>query len=215
MKNKLIALLVMAAIVGILAGLVVIPRMMWGGGSVASWLIHVEAETLVEGSDRILIAKYVDDRKENILKGTDADGESKGSISERFRQFTVVEVLKGAGSADDTLYVVTTESSTLRFADGKSSDSDYEVLGLKGDVDYVLFLEGVDRPDGYPSDYGDVLWTSPGEPNIAEIGVDGKLSFLATQVYQDMIADAGLTHVPGSAAPFELTMADIKRMAGE
>lgn len=215
MRNKLIALLGMAAILGILAGLMVIPRMMWGGGSVASWLIHVEAGTLVERSDRILIANYADDQKENILKGTDADGESKGSISERFRQFTVVEVLKGGGSADDTLYVVTTESSKLRFADGKSADSDYEVLGLKDDVDYVLFLKGVNRPDGYPVDYGDVLWTSPGEPNIAEIGSDGKLSFLATQVYRDMIADAGLTPVSGSAAPFALTKADIKRMVGK
>ena len=157
MKNKVIALLGTTVVLGILVGLVVVPRMMRGGGSVGSWLIHVEAQTLVEASNRIVIATYVDDRTENISKGTNADGEDKGSITERFRRFTVAESLKGDAAPNDTLYVVATESSTVRFADGKSRQQDNDVLGLETDVKYVLFLESVARPERYPNDYGDVL----------------------------------------------------------
>lgn len=212
MKNKIIALVAVAGVVGILAGLVVVPQMMWGGGSSASWLIHIEAETLVEGSDRIVIATYVDGRTESISKGDDAEGNSKGSITERFRRFTVVEVLKGEGASGDTLHVVSTEGNRLRFADGKSSENEYDVVDLKSGNEYVLFVEGRSRPAGYPSGYGDVLWTSPGEPNLAEVDADGRLTFLATDVYLDLVAEGGLTPVSGSAAPFELTKEQIKRL---
>ena len=214
-KNKVIALLVVSLVLGILVGLVVAPGMTWGGGSVASWLIHVEAQTLVDGSDRIVIATYVDDRTENISKGTNADGEDKGSITERFRRFTVVESLKGDAAPDDTLYVVATEGSTVRFADGKSTQQDNYVVGLETDVNYVLFLESVARPDSYPNDYGDVLWTSPGEPDIARIDRNGRLTFLGTERYQDILGEGGLEPVSGSAAPFELTKADIQRVVSK
>ena len=210
MKSKIIALLGVTLVVGILAGFVLVPRMMWSSGSTASWLIHVEAGTLVEGSDRILVARYVDDRTDTMSKGTASDGLSKGSVTERFRKFTVVEVLKGSGVAGDEVHLVTTDSSTFRFGGGKSSDRNYEVLELTNSTDYVLFLEGVDRPDGYPSEYGAVLWTSPGEPYLAEMDSDGRLTFMATEVYGGLISEGGLTPVRGSAAPFELTKQQIK-----
>ena len=99
MKSKLIALLGVTLVFGILAGFVIVPRMMWGGGSSASWLVHVEAETLVARSDRVMVARYMDDRTETISDGSAPDGVSKGSVTERFRRFVVVEVLKGSGSA--------------------------------------------------------------------------------------------------------------------
>ena len=216
MENKVIALLGTTVVLGILVGLVVVPRMMWGGGSVGSWLIHVEAQTLVEASNRIVIATYVDDRTENISKGTNADGEDKGSITERFRRFTVAEWLKGDAAPNDTLYVVATESSTVRFADVKSRQQHNDVPGLETDVKYVLFLERVARPDNrYPNDDGDVLWTSPGEPDIARIDRNGRLTFLATERYRGILGEGGLEPVSGSAAPFELTKADIQRMVAE
>ena len=213
LKNKLIALLGVTLVVGILAGFVVAPRMMWGGGSsgsVASWLIHVEADTLVAGSDRIVVAKYVDDRTETISKGAASDGVSKGSVNERFRKFTVVEVLKGSGGAGAEIYLVTTDSSTFNFGGGKSKDSSYELLELTEGTNYVLFLEGISRPEGYSSEYGDVLWASPGEPYLAQVDADGRWTFLATDVYENLVSEGGLTPVRGSAAPFELTKQQIK-----
>ena len=212
MKNKIIALFAVAGVMGILAGLVVVPQMMWGGGSHGSWLIHIEAETLVESSDRIVVATYVDGRTESISKGDDAEGNSKGSITERFRRFTIVEVLKGEGASGDTLHVVATEGNTLRFADGKRMENEYGVADLKTGDEYVLFVEGRSRPAGYPSGYGDVLWISPGEPNLAKVDADGRLTFLATDVYRDLVDEGGLTPVSGSAAPFELTKEGIKQL---
>lgn len=215
MKNKVIALLGTTVVLGILVGLVLVPRMMWGGGSVGSWLIHVEAQTLVERSNRIVTGTYVDEQTESISKGTNTDGGDRGSITERFRRFTVVESLKGDAAPNDTLYVVATESNTVRFSDGKSGQQDNGAVGLETGVKYVLFLMSVARPDSYPTDYGDVLWTSPGEPDIATVDRDGRLSFLATERYRDILGEGELEPVPGSAAPFELTKADIQRMVAE
>ena len=215
MKNKLIALLGVTAVVGVLTGFVLVTKVMWTNGSVESWLIHVEASTLVGSSDRIVVASYVDGRTETMSKGSASDGASKGSVTERFRRFTVVEVLKGDGAADDQLYLVTTDSSTFNFGGGKSTYRDYEVLDLKAGTRYVLFLEGVSRPEGYSSEYGDTLWTSPGEPYLAEIDSDGRLTFIATDVYEDLVEEGGFTPVRGSAAPFELTKEQIKELVAD
>ena len=42
-----------------------------------------------------------------------------------------------------------------------------------------------------------------------------RLSFLATERYRDILGEGELEPVPGSAAPFELTKADIQRMVAE
>ena len=215
MKSKLIALLGVALVFGILAGFVIVPGMMWGGGSSASWLIHVEAETLVARADRILVARYVDDRTETISKGSAPDGVSKGSVTERFRKFVVVEVLKGIGSVGDEVYLVSTDGSVLNTADGKSMSSNYDVIGLTERSEYVLFLRGISRPSGYPTEYGDTVWASPGEPYVAEMDSAGRLTFLATSVYTGLISEGGRTPVRGSAAPFELTKQQIRGLVAE
>ena len=206
MKGKLIAFLGVALAIGILAGIVIVPRMMSSGGAtVASWLIHVEAETLVEASDRILVAKFVDDRNETLDQGTAPDGIHKGSITERYRRFTVVEVLKGEGSVGDEVYLATTDRSVHSFGGGVSSDTEYDVVELTNGTEYVLFLRGVSRPEGHPAKYGEKLWISPGEPCLAQMDERGRLTFLATDIYVDLLSQGDLEPVPGSAAPFELT----------
>ncbi len=216
MKSKLAALLGVTLVLGILAGFIIVPRMMWGGGgSAASWLIHVESSPLVEASDRILVARYIDDRTETISKGSAPDGASKGSLTERFRKFPVVEVLKGNISAGDEVYLVSTDGSVLNTADGNSKSSNYDVIGLTGGSEYVLFLREISRPSGYPTEYGDTLWASPGEPYVAEMDSAGRLEFLATNIYTGLISEGGLTPVRGSAAPFELTKQQIKDLVAE
>ncbi len=215
MKSKLAALLGVTLVIGILAGFVIVPRMMCGGGSAASWLIHLDADALVAASDRILVARYVDDRTETISKGAAPDGVSKGSVTERFRRFTVLEALKGSGSAGEEMYVVSTDGSMLNTADGKSKSSDYDVIGLTGGSEYVLFLRGISRPSGYPTGYGETLWASPGEPYVAKMDSTGHLTFLATSIYTDLISEGGLTPVNGSAAPFKLTKQQIEDLVAE
>ena len=212
MKGKLIALLGVALALGIVAGVVVVPSMMSGGGTVASWLIHVQADTLVEGSDRILVARFVDDRTETIDKGTAADGTLTGSVTERFRRFTVMEVLKGPGTVGDEVYLATTDRSMYNFGGGDSSNTEYDVVQLTQGTDYVLFVQGVDPPEGYPATYGETLWISPGEPYLAEMDTRGRLTFIATAIYADLLSEGGLEPVPGSAAPFELTKDQIKQL---
>lgn len=216
MKGKLIALLGGALIIGILAGIVAVPKMTSTGGTVASWLVHVQADTLVANSDRILVAQFLDDRNEVLDKGTAPDGTHRGSITERYRRFTVVEVLKGEGSVGDEVYLATTDRSSYNYGDGVSSNNEYDVVELTSGKNYVLFVQGVDRPEGHPAAYGGELWISPGEPYLAEVDERGRLTFLATDVYADILSQGDLEPVPGSAAPFELTKDQIGTLvAGE
>ena len=216
MKGKLIALLGGALAIGILAGIVFVPQMMSTGGTVASWLVHVQADTLVETSDRILVAQFLDDRTEVLDKGTAPDGTHKGSITERYRRFTVVEVIKGEGSVGDEVYLATTDRSSYNYGDGVPSNTEYDVVELTTGTDYVLFVRGVNRPKGHPAAYGEKLWISPGEPYLAEVDERGRLTFLATDVYADILSQGDFEPVPGSAAPFELTKDQIRKLvAGE
>ena len=140
---------------------------------------------------------------------TTDDGEVLSTVTEAFQRFRVVEVLKGAATAGDVMYVVNSEGYTSVTADLEPRSGEYDGIDLTADQDYVMFLERRARPDGYPSQYGDTLWTRPGEPGIAQMDSEGRLTFIATDRYKDTIKSEGLERAAGSDAPFEMTKGDI------
>ena len=184
--------------------------MIGGGGSAASWYDYRTGERLLSESDMVVLATYLGEESQVIPTHTADDGEVLSTVTEAFQRFQLVEVLKGTATVGETIYVVNSEGYTSVTADLEPVSGEYDGIDLTVDEDYVMFLERRARPSGYPSRYGDTLWTRPGEPAIAQVGDSGRLTFLATTRYKDTIAGEGLERVSGSDAPFEMTKEDIE-----
>ena len=180
-----------------------------GGGSAGSWYDYRTGDRLLAESDVIVSATYLGEESHVTPTYTTDDGEVLSTVTEAFQRFRVVEVLKGAATAGDVMYVVNSEGYTSVTADLEPRSGEYDGIDLTADQDYVMFLERRARPDGYPSQYGDTLWTRPGEPGIAQMDSEGRLTFIATDRYKDTIKSEGLERAAGSDAPFEMTKGDI------
>ena len=80
------------------------------------------------------------------------------------------------------------ESAEVKTAsgDGVSEAVRYNVLQLTADQEYVLFLHSKADPAGYPARHGDTIWTHPGEPGIAQLDLEGRLTFIAIDRYKTL-----------------------------
>ena len=183
---------------------------MMGGNSASGHLRDYRSSgSLLAASERILVATYLDEETHETPTVTAEDGTVVGSVTERSRRFRIVEALKGDGESGDIMYVVTSVGHKTALSTGGSESRTYGLLDLTAAEDYVLFLDGRAKQEGYPSQYGDTLWTHPGEPGIAQLDAAGRLTFIATGRYKDNIEGKGLERVTGSDAPFEMTKGDI------
>ena len=184
--------------------------MIAGGGSAASWYDYRTGDRLLAESDMIASATYLGEESHVIPTHTTDDREVLSTVTEAFQRFRVVEVLKGTATVGETIHVVNSVEYTSVTADLEPVSGEYDGIDLTVDQDYVMFLERRARPLGYPSEYGDTLWTRPGEPAIAQLDDAGRLTFLATTRYKDTIEGEGLERVSGSDAPFEMTKGDVE-----
>ena len=184
------------------------------GGS-GSWQDYRDASSLLAASERIVVATYLDEETHEIPTVTDGDGKAIGSVTEQFLRFRIVEALKGDGTASEMVYVTNTLGYKTAQIGGGSKSYSYDNIDLTANENYVLFLRSRSMIEGYPTKYGDTLWTRPGEPAIAQLDDSGRLRFIATDRYKDTVDDEGLERVSGSDAPFEMTKEDIARSVAE
>lgn len=148
-------------IVGLLFGTLVAPRFLPTTGSAGSWRDYASAESLVVGSDRIVVGQYMDESSHVKPEISAATGEEKGSVSHVFRQFKVVEALKGNAVVGDTFFVAFTTGYTTILESGESEFTSFEVIDVSPGQEYLLFLRGTPRRDGYPAKYGsDIQWAN-------------------------------------------------------
>ena len=56
------------------------------------------------------------------------------------------------------------------------------------------------------------VWPTPRGLNVAAVDAQGRLSFQTDQYYRNALDDLGFKPVPGSGAPFELTINDVKEL---
>lgn len=208
-KRLMLGVSIPALLFALLSGGFVAYSLMGSEGSSGSWRDFRDGGSLLGASERILVATYLDEEAHEIPTVTADDGTVVGSVKEKFLRFRVVETLKGDGESGDIMYVVTSVGYKTALAGGGSESYTYDAINLTADEDYVLFLDGRARQEGYPSQYGDTLWTRPGEPGIAQLDDTGRLTFIATDRYKDAIKGEGLKRVTGSDAPFEMTKGDI------
>ena len=196
-------------IVGLLFGTLVAPRFLLTTSGAGSWRDYASAESLVVGSDRIVVGQYMDEASHVKPEISAATGEEKGSVSHVFRQFRVVEGLKGNAVVGDTFFVAFTTGYTTILESGESEFTSFELVDVSPGQEYLLFLRGTPRRDGYPAKYGsDIQWAIAGEPGMALVSKDGKLSFKSTARYKDkqgLAADVG--------APFTITKEQVRSLA--
>ncbi|MDA0676569.1 MAG: hypothetical protein O2788_01015 [Chloroflexi bacterium] len=161
------------------------------------------AGNLAKTSDRIIRVKFTD----SVVVPIEQTDSKTGVISTKqvlFRQFEVLETLKGTIDAEETIWVAFDAGYDSELVNGTNTPMHYWV-----GPEFVLFLKGRVRPLDYPTDYGPVLWTGNGRPSLSEVR-SGRLVFYTTPQYRDslMADDAGLPD-PDSAAPFTLTLAEL------
>lgn len=168
----------------------------------------VNAKDLVTTSDRVITAKFVEEKLENIQLIDSVTGAIAGDIDVLFRQFEVFESLKGTSDRSDLLWIAFEPGRPGELVDGAG-----EIKSFVETETYVLFLKGRLRPLEYPTEFGPILWTGNGEPSIAELTGDN-LEFRAERPYLDLVTreDRSLPD-PLSAAPFTLTLEGAKDLA--
>ena len=208
MKRKMLAFIAVLVVGGVVLIPTIGPRLISltsSGSSEGEWPDYSTAERLMDDSDQIVIAKYLDDTEHVIPVISSLDGEQHGSVTNIYRRFEIVQSLKGDAARGETRYVVVTAGNTTEMGDGRLDSVSYEVVPLSQGVEYVLFLISYPRRPEYPAQYGD--WTITGEPAFAQVDSRGNLSFRASDRYRKAHGVSGRSE---SASPFELTKQEIE-----
>ena len=190
---------------GVLSGCSLAPAK----GISGSWRDYRDAHSLLAASERIVLATYLEEKSLELPTVISDDGDVIGSVTEIFRRFRVMEPLKGDAQTGDIQYVVSSSQVKSAKSSGGYNLLRYDVVQLKANEQYVLFLRSRAAPSRYPSEYGKTIWVRPGEPGIAQIDSEGRLTFIATDRYKNTIEEEGLERVEGSDAPFEMIKEDI------
>ena len=215
MKGKIAIGLALSVCLGLLVGALLLPSMNRPSHSLSLWNDYVRAAPLVEQSDRIVLAEYLDSTTHEISEVSPVDGVAHRSVTEEYRRFRVSESLKGSAEAGEVVYAVWTAGYTEGIgADGSTEFFAYKTVTLETGQEYVLFMHSLPVAPGYPTKYGDVVWTIVGEPGVAVVSSEGRLSFKASERYKNGVDNAGHERPVGSAAPFELTKAELIELIG-
>ena len=215
MKGTIAIGLALSVCLGLLVGALLLPSMNRPSHSLSLWNDYVRAAPLVEQSDRIVLAEYLDSTTYEIPEVSPVDGVTHRSVTEEYRRFRVSESLKGSAEADEVVYAVWTAGYTEGIGPGEATEFfAYETVTLETGQEYVLFMHSLPVAPGYPTKYGDVVWTIVGEPGVAIVGSEGRLSFKASERYKNGVDDGGHERPVGSAAPFELTKAELIELIG-
>ena len=164
------------------------------------------AADLIATSDRIIVATFVNEITVELFDRDDSGGSRVGPETAIYREFTVAEKYKGSARRGDQIFV-TFDSDTDAALSARPGETHRFGVGQQ----YGLFLKGRRRPDGYPSDYGSIIWTGNGEPSIAVLRGDN-FQFLSTDRYRTQIDSIGLQTESNSAAPFTLDLAGLERL---
>ena len=167
----------------------------------------------MESSERIVIAKYLDETIHEVPNVPNGRRQSTISFTYAYRRFEVVESIKGDFQPGGTVHVVWTAGHTLPGnSNGKLVFKPLETGSPSQGDAYALFLRRSTLKSTHLAIPWDQAWETPQGLNVAQIDSLGRLSFETTQYYRNALDDMGLKPVPGSGVPFELTIAEIRRL---
>lgn len=222
MKKKHLAIFGIVVFVGIVLGASFVPSSMvpfnytmehgsthTGSGSPRD---YIDGTTLVQKSDRIIVAKFVEEKSHMIDRVNSHDGTVLGDITLVVQKFRNIEALKGDATSDDLTFVVSEAADSLDWEDGNKTTNEFERVPLSESEDYVLFLKQIPAKNEYEGKYKDEyeggFWAYVGEPAIAVMQPGtGTFQFKVTDRYKserDVLMN--------SNAPFELSKQDVSRL---
>ena len=196
--RKIIIITGVVVVVALVLGTFLLQRFSPFTQSSGDYASHGDAESLVNRSERIVLAKYLGGDTHVIDRKNAYDGTVLGDITLLVRRFENIGSLKGNAEAGDMTYVAVEAADSLF---GWKMTNGIEYVRLSVDEDYVLFLRQIPPRAEYEGQYGDVVWAHEGEPSIAQIqSGTGDLQFKTTKRYwntMDVLSTSG--------APFELS----------
>ncbi len=97
MKRVLLIIFAASGVLGALFFLVVLPNLRPSDAPLGSWPDYEQVSSLIQHSDQIIIAVYLDETVHVIPAISPVDDEAHGSVTEIYRRFKVEETLKGHG----------------------------------------------------------------------------------------------------------------------
>ena len=176
------------------------------------WLVQTEAATLVQFSDHILIARFLDETTYETPNSPYSHPNSPTSFVDLHRRFEVVESLKGDFGAGDIAHVGGHVGLYKRDAQGELQFRRQESNTFAADDTYVLFLNRRFARQPPDLDVGIGIWTTTEGLGVARVDSQGRLSFETNTYYRAALKDMDLKPVDGSGAPFELTIDGIREL---
>ena len=211
LRSGVITACILAAI-GVVIWLVINPSLTGLGGTHKDWFVHVTAENLVEYSQQIVLARYVDEAVYEILNSA-REHEAVQSHTDVYRRFEVVESLKGDFEPGDNVYVGW--SAGYSRVDREAGSRQFIPRVVKplaqGEI-YGLFLNLRHSRSRHPAQPEIRVWETTGGLEVALVDERGRFSFQTDQYYRNALRDMGLKPVAGLGTPFELTTHDVQRM---
>ena len=166
----------------------------------------------MQKSDRIIVAKFVEEKSHVVDRVNAQDGTVLGDITLAVQKFRNIEALKGDAAADDITYVVSEAADSLDWGDGEKTTNEFERVPLSESEDYVLFLKQIPAKNEYEGNYKDEyeggFWAYVGEPAIAVMQP-------GTDTFQFKVTDRYKSErdvLRSSNAPFELSKQDVSRL---
>ncbi len=206
-----IAFCVLAALALAIA-MVISPGRVGVEGRHKDWFVHVTAESLVQYSEHIVVARY-DDEAVHEIPDLSRDPTVVQSHRDVYRRFEVVESLKGDFQPGDSIYVGWNAGYTkVDRISGTEQFIPRVVRPLARGEIHGLFLNLQYSRSRHPDDPRARIWRTPQGLEVALVDAQGRFSFQTDQYYRNALKDMDLKPVPGSGAPFELTTHDVERL---
>ena len=190
-------------VIGSAIWVVINPSLTGLGGTHKDWIVHVTAENLVELSQQIVLARYVDEAVYEISDPSPEYGEVQ-SHTGVFRRFEVMDSFKGDFKSGDNIYVGWHAGHTkLDSGTERQQFIPRAVAPLSEGKIYGLFLNLGYPISRHPDDPEIRIWETPDGLEVALMDDQGRFSFQTDQYYRNALKDMGLKPVTGSGAPFE------------
>lgn len=211
-RNKLIGGIIVTALVAAFPTFCMVAQSVGLIGVERDWFFAVNAASLVRNSDRIVIARYLDESIYETPNSPQSHRSSPIEFVDSYRRFEVVESLTGDFAAGDSAYVRWSEGYYRKDANGEPEFIERPAVQLTYSEAYVLFLNR--NPGRRPPDL-DVeieIWRTSEGLVAARIDSNGQLSFKTNAYYREALKDMDLKPVDGSGAPFQLTVDGIRKI---
>jgi len=180
-------------------------------GSTNHLMHYFDVESRLNSSDAVVKVEYIDEEEYSRPIILPVTNEVVGQNYGVFREYKILESFMGDFEAGETIYVASSYELLVSRPQVDANDKPRVVFPITGET-YVLFLYSSLTRETDPPKIGDTRWSRRGQPTIAQL-IEDKLWFMADSTYVDAVeARNEQPGVPGSAAPFTMTLEELREL---